>query len=140
MLEHHQLHRHPKYKDVWDTSYADKLSHLCQGVGQHPTHPSQQRVEGTDTFHPIQHADIPAARRHEVTYTKVVCEVRPQKEDPNHTLITIGGNWICYPGDTGTKTGSLEVVKLLFNSVLSQPNAEFSCFDIKNFYLGTPLD
>jgi hypothetical protein len=139
-LEHRQLRRHPKYKDVWDTSYADELGRLCQGIGQHPTRPSQQRVAGTDTFRPIQHADIPAARRHEVTYTKVVCEVRPQKDDPNRTRITIGGNRICYPGDTGTKTGSLEVVKLLFNSVLSRPSAKFASFDIKNFYLGTPLD
>ena len=70
----------------------------------------------------------------------MVCEVRPQKEDPNRTRITIGGNRICYPGDTGTKTGSLEVVKLLFNGILSQPNAKFACFDIKNFNLGTPLN
>ena len=28
----------------------------------------------------------------------------------------------------------------MFNSVLSQRNARFACFDIKNFYLGTPLD
>ena len=125
---------------MWVTSYADELGHLCQGVGQHPTCPCQQRVEGTDTFRPIWHADILAARHHEVTYTKVVCEVRPQKEDPNCTRIIIGGNRICYPGDTGTKTGSLEVVKLLFNSVLSRPGAKFACFDIKNFYLGTPLD
>ncbi len=47
-----------------------------------------------------------------VTYTKVVCEYRPQKDDPNRTRITIGGNRICYPGDCGTKTASLELVKL----------------------------
>ena len=52
-------------------------------------------------------------------YTRVVCEVCLQKEDPNRTCITISGNQICYPGDTGTKTGSLELVKLLLNSVLS---------------------
>ena len=27
-LEHRQLRRHPKYKDVWDTSYADELGRL----------------------------------------------------------------------------------------------------------------
>ena len=73
-------------------------------------------------------------------YTKVVCEVRPQKADPNCTRITIGSNRICYPGDTGTKTRSLELVKLLLNSVLSTKDAKFACFDISNFYLGTPLD
>ncbi|KAL7425805.1 hypothetical protein ACHAXH_000792 [Discostella pseudostelligera] len=76
----------------------------------------------------------------DVTYTRVVCEVRPQKADPNRTRITIGGNRIAYPGDTGTKTGSLESVKLILNDTLSTPNAKFACFDISNFYLGTPLD
>ena len=54
--------------------------------------------------------------------------------------ITIGGNRICYPGDVGTPTASLELFKILINSVLSRKGAHFVCFDIKNFYLGTPLD
>jgi hypothetical protein len=100
----------------------------------------QPRVAGTDTFRPIHLHDIPADRHSDVTYTRVVCEVRPQKEDPNRTRITISGNRICYPGNCGTKTCSLELTKLLINSVISTPNARFACFDIKNFYLGTPLD
>jgi hypothetical protein len=139
-LEHRQLRRHPAYKQIWDTSYADELGRLCQGIGTNATTPTKPRVEGTDTFRPIQFANIPANRRHEVTYIRVVCEVRPQKADPNRTRITIGGNHICYPGDTGTKTGSIELVKTLLNSVVSRPGARFACFDLKNFYLGTPLD
>ena len=135
-----QLRRHPKYKEVWDTSYANELGRLCQGIGKHSTNPTQKRVEGTNTFRPIKYHAIPLDRRMDVTYTKVVCEIRPQKEDPNRTRITIGGNRICYPGDTGTRTGSLEVVKLQINSVLSTIGARFACFDISNFYLGTPLD
>jgi hypothetical protein len=103
--------------------------------------PSQQCIQGTDTFYLILHTDIPAVQWHKVTYTKVVCEVHPQKEDPNCTCITIGSNRICYPGNTGTTTGSLEVVELLLNSVLSCPIAKSACFgDIKNLYLRTPLD
>jgi hypothetical protein len=139
-LEHRQLRRHPAYKQVWDTSYANELGRLCQGIGHDDATATKQRVEGTDTFRPIHYDEIPTDRRSDVTYTRVVCEVRPQKEDPNRTRITIGGNRICYPGDTGTKTGSLELVKLQLNSVLSTPQAQFAGFDIKNFYLGTPLD
>ena len=40
----------------------------------------------------------------------------------------------------GTPTASLELFKLLINSVLSRKYARFVCFDINNFYLGTPLD
>jgi len=139
-LEHRQLRRHPAYKAVWDTSYANELGRLCQGIGSDTTTPNNKRIDGTDTFRPINYHDIPADRRSDITYTRVVCEVRPQKDDPNRTRITIGGNRICYPGDTGTKTGSLELVKLMLNDVLSTPQARLGCFDISNFYLGTPLD
>ena len=139
-LEHRQLRRHPAYKEAWDTSYANELGRLCQGVGKNTTTPNAKRVDSTDTFHPIRYEDIPAERQGDVTYTRVVCEVRPQKEEQNRTRITIGGNRICYPGDTGTKTGSLELVKLIFNDVLSTPQARLGCFDISNFYLGTPLN
>jgi hypothetical protein len=140
LLEHRQLRRHPDYKQVWDTSYANELGRLCQGVGSSTTTPTKKRVDGTNTFRPIHYQDIPEDRRGDITYTRVVCEVRPQKDDPNRTRITIGGNRIFYPGDTGTKTGSLELVKLQLNDVLSTPQARMACFDIKDFYLGTPLD
>ena len=70
----------------------------------------------------------------------MVCRVRPEKSDPNRTRITIGGNRITFPGDVGTPTASLELAKLIFNSVLSRPGAKFTTFDICNFYLKTPLN
>jgi hypothetical protein len=69
----------------------------------------------------------------------VVCEVRPEKDDPNRTRITIGGSRICFPGDVGTNTASLELFKVLLNSVLSRKGARFSTIDLKNFYLDTPM-
>ena len=59
---------------------------------------------------------------------------------PGPTQITIDGNHICYPGNVSTKTASLELAKLMLNSVLSRPGAKFACFDVNNFYLGTSLD
>jgi hypothetical protein len=69
----------------------------------------------------------------------VVCEVRLEKDDPNHTQVTIGGNQICYPGDVDTDAASLELLKLLLNSVLSQKGAHFGSIDLKNFYLNMPM-
>ena len=43
--------------------------------------------------------------------------------------ITIGGNRICYPNDCGTKTASLELVKLQLKSVLSRPVTKFVSYD-----------
>ncbi len=33
LLEHRQLCRDPRYKATWDTSYANELGRLCQGIG-----------------------------------------------------------------------------------------------------------
>jgi hypothetical protein len=69
----------------------------------------------------------------------VIFDVCPEKDDPDHTQITIGSNYICYPGDVGTNTTSLKLVKLLLNSVLSWKGAQFSSIDLKNFYLDNPM-
>ena len=82
-------------------------------------------MEGTNTFRLIKFADIPQDRRHKKFHSMVVCEVKPHKEDPNRTRITIAGSQICYLGDVGTPTGSLDLVKLIINSVLSRRNARF---------------
>ncbi len=49
----------------------------------------------------------------------VVCEVCPDKDNPNHTRITIGGKHICYPGNVCTNKASLKLLKILLNSILS---------------------
>ena len=140
MLEFRQLRRHPKYKKIWETSYANELGRLCQGVGTNKKDPTQKRVKGTDTFRVIRFEDIPPAKRRQVCHTSVVCEIRPDKDDPNRTRITVAGNRIIYPGDVATRTGGLELVKLMINSVLSKRGAKAVCYDIKNFYLDTPMD
>ena len=68
----------------------------------------------------------------------VVCEVKPHKEDPNWTRVTAAGSQICYPGDVGTPTGSLDLVKLVINSVISCRNARFFCFDLKKLLPPNP--
>jgi hypothetical protein len=52
----------------------------------------------------------------------------------------MGGNLINYPDDCGTPTANLLTVKLMFNGVISTPNAKFMTIDIKDFYLMTPMD
>ena len=44
------------------------------------------------------------------------------------------------PCDVLTPAGSLELTKLTINSVLSQKNARFTVFDVKKFYLDTPME
>ena len=73
-LEHRQLCTDPKHKPTWDTSYANELGRLCQGIGTGPT-PGTKRVEGTNTFVRINYNDIPITKRKEICHTLVVCEV-----------------------------------------------------------------
>ena len=116
------------------------LAESAKGLENVQKGPRQQRVEGTNTFRLIKFSDISQDRRHEIFHSMVVCEVKPQKEDPNRTRITVAGSQVCYTGDVGTSAGSLDLVKLIINSVLSRRNVRFFSFDLKNFYLQTPMD
>ena len=98
-----------------------------------------KRVEDTDTLYVIKFEDIPKDWLNKICYTSVVCEVRPGKRDPNRTRITIFGTNVCYPGDVGTNTASLELFKLMINSILSRAGAKYVCFDIDIFTLAHQL-
>jgi hypothetical protein len=137
-LEHCQLRPDPWYKTTWDTSYANKLGRLCQGIGT-GTKSGTTRADGTNTFFLIKYKDIPLHKQKEICHTLVVCKVHPEKDEPDCTRTTIGGSKICYPGDVGTNTASLELVKILLNSVLSRKGACFSCINLKHFYLDMPM-
>ena len=140
ILEWRQLCNHLRLKKVWNQLYKNKLGRLLQGFGTGKDGPNKKCVAGSDTLFFVKRENIPFKRRKEISFSKVVCEVRPQKSDPNCACITISGNNIVYPGDIGTPTVLFELVKLIVNSLLSRRNSESECFDIKNFYLGTPLD
>ena len=84
-----------------------KLGRICQSVVSGKNGPQNQDVKVTDTFRVIKSDDIPQDRRKEICNTSVVPEIRPNKDDPNHTRITVAGNYICYPGYVATPTGSL---------------------------------
>ena len=49
------------------------------------------------------------------------------------------GNRVVYAGDAGTKTASLDLCKLVMNSVISRKGAKFITYNILNYYLATPL-
>jgi hypothetical protein len=83
--------------------------------------------------------NIPKECQGDVSYGRIVCVYCKGKKDKYRTRITMGGNLINYPGDCGTPTANLLTVKVLFNSIISTPNARFMSIDIKDFYLKTPM-
>ena len=50
------------------------------------------------------------------------------------------GNRVVYAGDAGTKIDSLYLCKLIINSVLSRKGANFITYDIRKYFLATPLN
>ena len=58
-LQYCQLLKHPKFAHIWNTSYANELGRLCQGIGQGSKVPKNQSVEGTNTIRLIKFEDIP---------------------------------------------------------------------------------
>jgi hypothetical protein len=83
---------------------------------------------------------IPQARRKDITHRQIVCDYCSEKKDPYRTHITMGGNLVNYPDDCGTPTAGLLTAKLMFNSIISTPNAKFMMINIKDYYLMTPMD
>jgi hypothetical protein len=116
---------------AWIQAMANELGRLTQGVSPHmPT--------GTDTMRYIRKCDVPADRT--VTYFRIVAAEKPHKAESKRIRGTVGGDRLEYPGKVSTPTADLQTVKCLLNSVVSTPGAEFMTVDIKDFYLGTPLD
>ena len=100
---------------------------LCQEVGT-GVNGLGKRVEGTNTFYVIKFEEIPKDRLNKICYTSLVCEVIPGKKYTNGTRITICGTNVFYPVDVGTNTASLELFKLIINSILSRAGDKYVCF------------
>ena len=129
-MEYRALNSNPRTKELWNRSAANEFGRLAQGVGN--------RIVGTDTIFFIRRSQVP--RHKKATYPRFVVSYRGQKAEPERTRLTVGGNLIDYAGDVSTRTADMTSFKLLANSTISTPGARFSVIDIKNFYLGTPMD
>jgi len=110
----------PKYKDVW-----------AQGI--------PGISEGTNTIVFITRDGIPMDRLKNVTYGCICANYHPEKADPNHSQLTIGGDRLNVPGDCGTPTVDMVTVKLHLNSVILTKGARYCIIDLKDFYLMTPM-
>ena len=74
------------------------------------------RNEGTNTLTSIDKKEIPNERWKDVAHSRIVCNVRPQKEEVNRMRLTYGDQNLDVPVDRGTPIASLLTIKLLLNS------------------------
>lgn len=115
---------------IWRKSNAEEIGRLAQGYGD---------IKGTNTIFFIHPSAMPKGCK--AAYLRAVsASYRPGKANPYRVRWTVGGDQIdYYPFDVSTKNADLTAAKLLFNSVLSTPNAKFLTADLKDLYLGTPM-
>ena len=130
-MEYRDLIKKYKYKKVWNTSFANELGRLAEGI---------REVKGISTIHFTAKTEFPKDRLKNVTYGRIVVTYEQQKKDPNRSRLTVGGDRITCPFDISTPTANLPTIKMLWNSVLSTPGSKFFTVDIANFYLSTLMD
>ena len=130
-MTYRQLIKHPLFADKWNHSSANEFGRLAQGIGG--------RIKGTDTIRFVRKDQVPADRLKDVTYAQFVCELKPNKTEVERTRLVCGGDKVNYPGEVGTPTADMLLVKTHLNSVISTPNARYMTLDISNFYLNTPM-
>jgi hypothetical protein len=131
LMEMKHLLVNPKYKEVWGQLYTTELGRLAQGI------PGVSK--GTDTIVFIRRNKVPIDQIKDITYGCVCVNYRPEKDDPNRTCLTVGGNRVNYSGDCGMPTDDMVMVKLHLNSVISTKRARYCTIDLKDFYLMTPM-
>jgi hypothetical protein len=69
----------------------------------------------------------------------MVVMYQPEKDGPTRTRLTVGGNWIVYHDDVSMPTVEMMTVNMHLNSVILTKEAQYCTFDIKDFYLNTPM-
>ena len=74
-----------------------------------------------------------------VTYGKIVCEMKPEKEEKERTRLTVGWNLLDFTGNLSAPTASVTTSMCVFNGVVSTPGARCLLSDIKHFYLNKIL-
>ena len=81
-MEYRQVMKCPKYR---------KLYAKTQGI--------PGVVNGTNTIFFVDKTNVPSERWKDAIYGRVLVKYCPEKGDPYHTRLTVGGNLIVYPGD-----------------------------------------
>jgi hypothetical protein len=114
----------------WMRGCSKEIGRLAQG--------SKEVAIGTNTMYFIRPSQKPADRK--ATYLHIIANYRPQKTDPYRIRFTVGGDRLDYKGPTSTPTAEIATAKILFNSTISTPDARFFTMDLKDFYLGTPMN
>jgi hypothetical protein len=127
-MEYLALMKDPLLQPLWTRCFGNECGRLFQGI---------QDIPGTDTCFFVPLSSIPNDRK--ITYSKIVCDYKPHKQEKERVLLTVGGDRLDYSGDVATSTADITSLKITINRTLSTKEATMMMMDIKSYYLGTPL-
>ena len=119
--EYRQFIKVPE-KKIWEISFANDLGQLDQGI---------REVKGTNTVMFIPKYKVPKDKK--LTYGKIVCEMKPEKDEKERTRLTVGENLLDFIGNISAPRASVTTAKCVFNSVVSTPGGRCLLADIKLF-------
>ena len=109
---------------IWERSLSNEWGRLASG--------NKYGTKGTKTIAFISRSEVPHGR--DVTYATFVCDFKPLKKEQYRVRITVGGDRLHCPDDTGSPAANLLETKLLLNSTISDVShgARFFTCDITN--------
>jgi hypothetical protein len=129
-LDYRHITQYDTTFHVWNRAAANEFGRLAQGI--------DGRIEGSNTIFFMPRQAVPKGKL--VNYGRFVVDIRPNKTETHRVRLTVGVNLIQYPVDVSTRSADLTTSKCLWNSTISNEGATYMCLDVKNFYLGTPMD
>ena len=103
-------------------SFSNELGQLAQG---------NREVNGENTVMFIPKSKVPKDKK--VTYGKIVCKMKPEKEEKERTRLTVGGNLLDFTSNLNVQTASVTTAKCVFNSAVSTPGSRCLLVDIKKY-------
>ena len=117
---------------IWTQSFSNEWGCLAQG--------KDAGVRSTDTIDFIHKHEVPVGR--DITYATFVINYRPLKSKPHRIRITVAGDKLSYPFDTGSPAASLLETKILIKSTISdaKKGVPFMSADLKDYFLASPMN
>ena len=88
-------------KPKWKITFLNEIRHIFQGI---------RDIEGTNTLLFIHKHEVPQGIK--VTYSRIVCEIRPQKTETHRVQLTVGGDKVSYEVPVSTPKAYLTTAKL----------------------------
>ncbi|KAI2496641.1 Reverse transcriptase (RNA-dependent DNA polymerase) [Fragilaria crotonensis] len=113
---------------IWENSNCEEIGRLAQGYGA---------IKGTNTIHFIRRSAIPHGRK--AAYLRVVSAYRPEKANPHRVRWTVGATKLTTLSRSA-QNRRLDHCKIALQQRLVDPRSTFLGIDLKDFYLGTPMD